>query len=132
MEDSHAQAQHFIRQAQRAAKRGDHAEAERWTRTAERFALTAQRIKDKLPLSSEQEDDALATELLARLERYAAADREIQAWDREKEIHDALCEQAQRHNLAPPAPLRPCPYNESDLARIALEGLAAPGFQERR
>ncbi len=121
--DPHAQAQHFIRQAQRAAKHGDHAAAERWTRTAERFALTVQRIQDKLPLSSEEEDEALVNELLERLKNYASADSEIQAWDREKEIHDALTEQAQRHNLPLPPPLRPCPYNEDDLKRIALEGL---------
>ena len=123
MDDPHAQAQHFIRQAQRAAKRGDHAAAERWTHTAERFVLSAQRIQEKLPLSNEQEDEALVTELLARLETYAAADADIQAWDREKEIHDALTEQARRHNLPLPAPLRPCPYNEDDLKRIALEGM---------
>ncbi|MBS0384693.1 MAG: hypothetical protein JSS00_05015 [Proteobacteria bacterium] len=123
-EDPHKQAQHFIKQAQRAAKRGDHAGAERWTRTAERFALAAQRIQDRLPLSSEEEDEALVTELLARLEHYAAADREIQAWDREKEVHDALTEQAQRHNLPLPPPLRPCPVNENDLIRIATEGLS--------
>src|SRR5690349_12984207 len=93
-EDPHKQAQHFIKQAQHAARRGDHAAAERWSRTAERFALSAQRLQDKLPLSSEQEDEALVTELLARLESYAAADADIQAWDREKEIHDALTEQA--------------------------------------
>jgi len=123
MDDPHEQARHFIKQAQFAARRGDHVAAERWTRTAERFALTSQRMQDNLPLSSEQEDEALVTELLARLEAYAAADADIQAWDREKEIHDALTEQAQRHNLPLPAPLRPCPYNEDDLRRIATDGL---------
>jgi hypothetical protein len=122
-EDPHEQARHFIKQAQLAARRGDHAAAERWSRTAERFALTTQRIQEKLPLSSEQEDEALVTDLLARLERYAAADADIQAWDREKDIHDALTEQAQRHNLPLPPPLRPCPHNEDDLKRIALEGM---------
>ena len=122
-DDPHTQAQHMIKQAQLAARRGDHVAAERWTRTAERFALTAQRIQDKLPLSSEQEEEALVTDLLARLERYAAADADIQAWDREKEIHDALTEQALRHNLPLPPPLRPCPHNENDLIRIATEGL---------
>ncbi len=113
------------------ARRGDHAAAERWTRTAERFALTAQRIQDKLPLSSEQEEEGLVTELLARLERCAAADAEIQAWDREKEIHDALTEQAQRHNLPLPEPLRPCPYNEDDLKRVALDGLPPSALNAR-
>jgi hypothetical protein len=123
MDDPHTQAQHFIRQAQRAAKRGDHATAERWTRTAERFALAASRMKDARPMSSAEEDEALAADLRERLVRYAAADQEIQAWDREKEIHDALTEQAQRHNLPLPPPLRPCPHNEDDLKRIALEGM---------
>jgi hypothetical protein len=122
-EDPHKQAQHFIKQAQRAAKHGDHAAAERWTRTAERFALTTERIQQKLPLSSEEQDEALVTEMLERLKSYAAADADIQAWDREKEIHDALTEQAQRHNLPLPPPLRACPYNEDDLKRIALEGM---------
>ena len=122
-DDPHTQAQHMIKQAQLAARRGDHAAAERWTRTAERFAITAQRIQDKLPLSSEEENEALCADLRERLVRYAAADQEIQAWDREKEIHDALTEQAQRHNLPLPPPLRPCPHNEDDLKRIALEGM---------
>ena len=130
-EDPHKQAQHMIKQAQLAARRGDHAAAERWTRTAERFALTAQRIQDKLPLSSEEEDEALVSDMLERLKTYASADAEIQAWDREKEIHDALTEQAQRHNLPLPPPLRPCPYNEDDLKRIALEGLPPNALNAR-
>ena len=79
-------------------------------------------MPDKSVLAGER-DESLADELLRRLEIYAAADHESQARDREKEIHDALTAQAQRHNLPLPPPLRPCPHDEESLRRIAAEGL---------
>lgn len=125
-EDPHEQARHVIKQAERAAKRGDHAAAERWTRTAERLALAASHVKAAPQAMTVEEDEALCAELRERLVRYAEADWEVQAWDTEKAVHDALSEQAQRHGLPPPAPLRPCPYSEEDMQRIAIEGLNLP------
>lgn len=120
MDDAHEQARHVIKQAQAAARRGDFTAADRWSKTAERLALAAARLNDNPPPADEAADEQLATELLQRLEHYAACDRDIQAWEHERDIHNALTAYAERHGTAPPEPLRPCPASDETLRQIAM------------
>ncbi len=68
-------AQTALKQAARAAKRGDLSEAERWSKTADRLAKAAERLA---ALPAEEPDpaaeEALRADLRARLIRLAEAE----------------------------------------------------------
>jgi hypothetical protein len=112
------EAEAAMKQAQRAIKRGDGREAERWSKTAERLAAAAEKLA-AAPPEEEVDEEALREELLGRIRRLADADEALKAWQLERAIHEALTAQARAHNIPPPPPLRPCPGGEDFLMRIA-------------
>ncbi len=115
------EAAHALQQAQRAARRGDVAGAERWSKTAERMAAAAQRLADApAPVSDWREDEARRAELRARIAKFCDCDRQIQIWDAERDVHANAVGQAMLTGAPMPPPLRPCPADETDLERIIL------------
>lgn len=116
--DPHAQAQAALGQAQRAAKRGDLREAERWSKTAERMAAAAEKL-GALPQAEEEDAEALRAELRARLRRLVEANDALNAWQRAKENYDAAMQAALANGLPLPEPLAPCPGGEAYMMRIA-------------
>jgi predicted nucleic acid-binding Zn ribbon protein len=112
------EAQIALKQAQRAAKRGDAREAERWSKTAERLAAAAEKLAS-LPAPEIENPEALREEFLARIRRLRDVNADLMAWQQEDAIYQALKSQAEAHNIPPPAPIRPCPGGEAYLMRIA-------------
>jgi hypothetical protein len=104
------EAAHAFKQAKRAAKSGDLAAAERWSKTAERLAGVAARLAHA-PQDAEMDEgeEERRAELRRRLARFVEADLDIQAWERERSEHSAQCLAALANGLPPPAPLRPHP-----------------------
>ena len=75
-------AQTALKQASRAAKRGDLAAAERWSKTAERLAAAAERLAALPPeVSDVENEEALRAEIRARLRRIAEAEYRREGWE---------------------------------------------------
>jgi flagellar biosynthesis GTPase FlhF len=116
MSDERKQAKHALKQASSAARRGDRAEAERWSKIAERLTATAERLAALPPEeNSWEEDEKMREEIRGRIARLCAIDREIREWEYEAEIHAAYTERAAREGLPPAPPLRPRPHTEGFL-----------------
>lgn len=117
-----AEAEHALKQAQRAAKRGDVKDAERWSKTAERMAAAAERLA-ALPAPVDPDDpereEALRAELRARLRRFAQVAHDIDRWRAERAEYEAAVAKAAREGGPMPAPLRPCPGDDAYLRKIA-------------
>lgn len=75
-------AQTALKQSFRAAKRGDLAGAERWSKAAERLAAAAERLAALPPeVSDVENEEALRAEIRARLRRIAEAECRRQGWE---------------------------------------------------
>ena len=119
--DSTIAALNAIKQASRAAKHGDLAAAERWTKNAERLAEAVVRTAGvQAPVMSAAEEESLRAELRARLVKFVECDLEIQAWEAERDAHAEAVGQAMVTGGPMPPPLRPCPAGPEDLERIAI------------
>jgi hypothetical protein len=117
-----------IIQARAAARRGALAEAERWSRVAERLAA-AEAERDgieQVDLDSWGDEEAQSAELRRRLKLYCEAVVEFRIWKEERDAYYETLHAAIANNLEPPPPLRPHPAGgvseEAYLQRITLEG----------
>jgi len=109
-----------LKQASRAAKRGDFTAADRWTKLAERHVATAERLAaTPADQPSPEEEAAICAEIRARIERYVEASHGIDRWEFERDIHEEYTARALREGLPMPPPLREAPFTEQDLERIA-------------
>lgn len=120
-EDSRTQAHAALKQAQRAAKRGDLADAERWSKTAERLAAAAEKL-GALPgvaIDDEAEEAALRAEFMARLHKLVEVHEEGALWEAERELYERQCAEALRTGAAPPPILRENPGSLERMERIA-------------
>lgn len=105
-----------LKQAERAARKGDLALAERWSKVAAQTTAAAERLAALPPEPDSCEDDeALRAEIRERLRRIVEVDYEMRAWDYERQIYDEYVERAAREGLPPAPPLRPCPYDGFQL-----------------
>lgn len=94
-----------LRQAERAAKRGDLAAAERWTKIAtQNQKLRAEAAARPAPPSTIEEEDALREELQRRLTRFAAYDADLESWRGERDLYIEHVKEG-----GSPAPLRAHP-----------------------
>jgi len=117
---SKQQAEAAIRNANRAAKRGDLAEAERWSKTAERLGVTAEKLAAVAHDSSSTDDEEwLRTVFIARLERLREVWDEGVLWEAEREIYERQCAEARARGADLPPPLRMNPAPVERLDRIA-------------
>lgn len=119
-----AEAEAALKQAQRAAKRGDLAAADRWSKTAERLSLTLERLglageppEDSAARAAEEEK--LRTEFIARLQRLADAAYQQQQWEAEREERERLAREAIKTGAPPPPALRERPYTDRQLEKLA-------------
>jgi hypothetical protein len=112
-----------LKQARRAAKRGDLAAAEKWSKLAERMARAAEKLAAApAPIPDYQEEERLRAEIRERLGRYVAAAKEVERWQKQRDAHEAAVQQALASGAAPPPPLPPSPYSMLDLDNIVREG----------
>lgn len=102
---------HALRQSERAARRGDLAEAERWTKVATQAAAAAERLASANVLS-EEEDEKMRAELRRRFSRISAFDDDVRTWEVEREMHKKMTEVARRTGCPKPPPLRPHPAGD--------------------
>lgn len=110
MSEPHDKAEHALRQANRAAKSGDLAGAERWTKVGERLVVAAERLaQTPQQIDDEENEEARRAELRRRLALFCEADSDIQVWERERKLYEANLAAALANNTEPPAPLRPHP-----------------------
>ena len=108
-QDPRKGAEEAMRQSFAAARRKDQAAAERWSKVAERLAVSAEKLGALPPLpGSVEEEEALQAELLRRLARFVEADREIQIWEAEYEIWKKADAAAAKSGAAR-VPMRPHP-----------------------
>ncbi|MBY0562987.1 MAG: hypothetical protein K2P58_02275 [Hyphomonadaceae bacterium] len=112
------EAEHALKQAQRAAKRGDIKEAERWSKTAERMVAAAEKLRALPAPEAEPDEEALRAELRARLRRLADAAYDLDRWQEERDQYEAAVGKAVREGAPMPDPLRPCPGDEAYLEKI--------------
>jgi len=107
---SHDKAEHALRQANRAAKSGDLAQAERWTKVSERLVDAAARLaQTPQQIDDLENEEARRAELRRRLALFSQADADIQQWERERDLYEANLAASLANNTEPPAPLRPHP-----------------------
>ena len=84
----HQECAYALQQAQKAARRGDIAGAERWSKTAERMAAAVRRLADApAPVPDWEGEQARRAELRARIAKFCDCDRQIQIWDAERDVH---------------------------------------------
>jgi len=124
MSRSNGDARYALKQAKAAARRGDFSNAERWSKSADRFHTIAERLAAPDPFESGEHDEAeTRAELMRRLTHFASAADDINRWNVEREIYEANLFAAIANNTEPPAPLRPFPggplTEEEYLASIA-------------
>ena len=105
---SHDQTENALRHANRAIKRGNLVDAERWSKVADQLARAAARTPSAPPPDDSNEEERRA-ELRRRLARFVAADQDIQAWERARDSYYAALHAAVANNGTPPPPLRPHP-----------------------
>ena len=128
-DDPHTNAHNALKQAERAAKRGLVAEAERWSKIAERCAAAAEKLAAAPPSAldaqaAEDEEIALRAEFMERLQRLAAAERAMDEWQRASAAYQDEVAKAIRTGGPMPPPVPQWPYpNEEKLA--VLERIAS-------
>lgn len=94
-----------LRQAERAAKRGDLAAAERWTKIAtQNQKLWAQFQARPAALTTTEEELELRAELARRMARFAAYDADVDRWRGERDRYIAHVKEG-----GEPPPLRAHP-----------------------
>lgn len=117
-----------LRNARKAAKRGDLPGAERWSKTAERLAAAATTLADApAPAEAWQTDEDVRQEVRRRLQRFVEVDLEIQAWEAERDAYEEAVRLAREIGAPDPPPLRMCPAGPEDLERIARYGMDENG-----
>jgi hypothetical protein len=97
---------HALRQAERAAKPGALADAERWTKVAVQSANAAERLAAK---PEEEDHEAQRDELFRRLTRFAEFSHDVTAWEEERDAYHAGLAHSRRTGAPAPPPLRPHP-----------------------
>lgn len=116
----HERGEQALKRAERAARLGDLAAAERWTKVAERMAAAARNLAEApKPVEDGQEAEAIRAELRERFRRFIESDRANQAWERERDAHQRLCAEARKAGAPLPPPLAPLPYSDAQLVKIA-------------
>ena len=123
VDDARNAGESALKQARRAAKQGDLAACEKWSKNAERMALAAEKLAAlPPPQDSYENEEALRAELRARLARYAEAAHENERWENERDAHALATAAALAEGREPPPPLESRPR---DLDAI-MRGRAPP------
>lgn len=118
-EDSHRRGEQALKRAERAARLGDLAAAERWTKVAERTAAAARNLAEApKPVEDWQETEALRAELRERFRRFIQCEQANQAWERQRDTHQRTCAEARKAGAPLPPPLAPLPYSDAQLEKI--------------
>lgn len=107
------EAHHALKQAQRAAKRGDARSAQHWCAVAEKTAAAARALGELEPVQESYEDvERRRAELRRRFMAFVEGAQEIERWEAEKELYDAEVFTAIANGTPPPAPLRAHPAGD--------------------
>jgi hypothetical protein len=116
-------AQSALKQAERAARKGDLASAERWSKTAERMSAAAAKLASLQPSGpSYEEEEALRRELWERLNNLASGQSDVIEWRRKHEIWLKARDQALLDGTElPPEPEAPYAVTELEKWRGEIE-----------
>ncbi|MDX2277236.1 MAG: hypothetical protein NW206_17460 [Hyphomonadaceae bacterium] len=113
------QAEHALKQVEHAAARGDRAEADRWLKIASQMAEVVRRVADAKAAMPEENAEEIRAELRARIARYCGAAEDLQAWEKGRDIREAVAAFAREHNLPEPPPVGPPPFTEHEMELTA-------------
>ena len=101
---------HALRQADRAAKRGDLAGAERWTKVATLNQKQWEQFQARPPVPDDFEEvEAIRAEFRRRLSRLSAFDDDVSRWEVERDVYIEMANRALESGTPMPPPLRPHP-----------------------
>lgn len=113
--EAHAKATSALKSAERAARRGDYAEAKKWNDLAKHQSETAERLaRMELPLPSWEEEEQTRAKLQEILTKYCSAAHEQLRWELRREIWREMAAEAERTGGAMPPPMPPRPPHWSD------------------
>ncbi len=104
-----------LKQAERAAHRGNMAEAKKWNDVAQQIVATARRVAEIEPQPpSHEEDEAIREELRARINKYVEQDGALTQWRMRREMWEEMCAEARETGAPMPKPMPPRPPHWSD------------------
>ena len=122
--DPRQQGEHALKQANRAAKRGDLVAAERWTKTAHQMAAVHAQLAAAPKINDSAEDEEeLCAELRRRIKRYVDCSIDMEAWEAERDAYIEALNLAESTGAPPPAPLRTHPAGPGADSEQHLIGL---------
>ena len=114
MKDQQNKGDHALRQAERAAKRGDLAAAERWTKVATQNQKQWEQFNARGPaFDSVEDEDALREELMRRLTRFSDYCHDVDRWKGECNAYIEAVKRAANAGRPLP-PLRPHPAGSAE------------------
>lgn len=102
-------------QAQKAARHGDLAASERWTKTAERLIAAAERLAKLSPPETPAEAvEAEVSMWVASVRRFLDDELGFRLWQFEATVHRLYGERAAAEGLPPAPPLRAPPFADEE------------------
>jgi hypothetical protein len=109
-------AERALDNARAAVAKGNRASADHWIKTADNLARVAERVAAEKANAPPTEDvEAIRAELRARVARFCGAAQDLNEWQKEKDIRDAVAAFAREHNLPEPPPVGPPPFTEEEM-----------------
>ncbi|MGD9981817.1 MAG: hypothetical protein AB7H66_06785 [Hyphomonadaceae bacterium] len=107
--DAQERGDHAVRQAEKAAKRGDLALAERWSKVAMQIADAAAQLEAQRMAKEWEDEEACREELKRRLIRFAELGQDVNAWEAEHAAWKLMADYSRRTGAPMPDPMRPHP-----------------------
>jgi hypothetical protein len=119
-----------LENARAAIKRGNRANADHWIKTADNMARVAERVAAEKAASPFPENvEEIRAQLRAQIARYCGAAKDLRAWEKERDIRDAIAAFAREHNLPEPPPVGPPPFTEHEM-ELTVKGDYYPFSRE--
>lgn len=123
MSEEHTSGVNALKQADAAARRGDHAAADRWSKTAERMAAAAERLaKTAPPPATPENEETMREALRAKIARFVEDCKDTELWERDRDIHAQVVLHAKQTGAPMPPPLRPHPAGPEYWEIMGEEG----------
>ena len=112
---THNRGQAALRQAEKAAYKGNLALSKKWTDVAQQMVAVQRRLEELTPQSLDPEqEEKLRAELRNRVAKFVEQDGGMQRWQMRREIWEEMAAEAKRTGAPMPSPMPPRPAHWSD------------------